>query len=194
LQQNLSETQPVELKQNRPIFLYVGRIIHRKGIKLLLEACALLQAQGYHNYSLLLIGTGEQREELEAFVKDHKLESQVTWVGWVDYGCLGAYFEQADVFVFPTLEDIWGMVALEAMVFGKPVLCSKWAGAAEMIVEGENGYIFDPYKPEELAIAMRRFLDQPELIHSIGQRSQQLITEKNPSSAAQSFLEVISSI
>ncbi len=84
------------------------------------------------------------------------------------------------------------MVALEAMVFGKPVLCSKWAGAVEMVVEGQNGYIFEPPAPEELALAMRRFLDHPELIDSMGKQSQELISNKNPSSAVQSFVEVIS--
>jgi glycosyltransferase involved in cell wall biosynthesis len=61
-----------------------------------------------------------------------------------------------------------------------------------VIVEGENGYIFDPYEPESIAIAMRRFLDHPELIESMGKQSQQLISQNNPSSAAQSFVEVIS--
>jgi glycosyltransferase involved in cell wall biosynthesis len=192
LQQSLENDEIAKLQLKHPVFLYVGRITPRKGLKSLLEACSLLQTQGYEDYSLVVIGTGEQREELEAFIKERHLEARVTWVGWVEYGCLGAYFQQADVFVFPTFEDIWGMVALEAMVFGKPVLCSKGAGAAEMIVEGENGYIFDPYDPEDLAIAMRRFLDHPELIDSMGKQSQQLISKKNPSSAAQSFVEVIS--
>jgi glycosyltransferase involved in cell wall biosynthesis len=194
LQQSLENDEIAKLQLKPPIFLYVGRITPRKGLKSLLEACSLLQTQGYEDYSLVVIGTGEQRKELEAFIKERHLEARVTWVGWVEYGYLGAYFQQADVFVFPTFEDIWGMVALEAMVFGKPVLCSKGAGAAEMIVEGENGYIFDPYDPEGLAIAMRRFLDNPELIDSMGKQSQQLISKKNPSSAAQSFVEVISSV
>lgn len=194
LQQSLENDEIAKLQLKHPIFLYVGRITPRKGLKSLLEACSLLQTQGYEDYSLVVIGTGEQRKELEAFIKERHLEARVTWVGWVEYGCLGAYFQQADVFVFPTFEDIWGMVALEAMVFGKPVLCSKGAGAAEMIVEGENGYIFDPYDPEGLAIAMRRFLDHPELIDSMAKQSQQLISQKNPSSAAQSFVEVISYI
>jgi glycosyltransferase involved in cell wall biosynthesis len=192
LQQGLEKVETIDEKLKRQIFLYVGRIIPRKGLKALLEACSILQSQGYQEYSLLVVGTGEQRDELEAFIKDHKLEVQVTWVGWVEYGRLGKYFQQADVFVFPTLEDIWGMVALEAMVFGKPVLCSKWAGAAEMVIEGKNGYIFDPFEPEQLAIAMRRFLEHPELIDSMGKQAQQLISCKNPSSAAQSFVEVIS--
>jgi glycosyltransferase involved in cell wall biosynthesis len=192
LQQNLEQVETADLQLKRPIFLYVGRISPRKGLKSLLEACCLLQSQGYRDYTLLVVGTGEQCEELEAFIKERNLEDRVTWAGFVKYGSLGAYFQQADVFVFPTLEDLWGMVALEAMVFGKPVLCSEWAGAAEMVIEGENGYIFDPHKPEELAIAMRRFLDCPELINSMGNQSQQLISKKNPLSAAQSFVEVIS--
>jgi glycosyltransferase involved in cell wall biosynthesis len=192
LQQSLETVEIATLQLKHPVFLYVGRITPKKGLKSLLEACSLLQAQGYEGYSLVVIGTGKQREELEAFITERHLEAQVTWVGWVEYGRLGAYFQQADVFVFPTFEDVWGMVALEAMVFGKPVLCSKWAGAAEVIVEGENGYIFDPYEPESLAIAMRRFLDHPELIESMGKQSQQLISQNNPSSAAQSFVEVIS--
>ncbi|MBW4648742.1 MAG: glycosyltransferase family 4 protein [Kastovskya adunca ATA6-11-RM4] len=192
LQQSYEESAIASLELQRPIFLYVGRITPRKGLQPLLEACSLLQAQGYRNYTLLVIGTGEQRQELEAFIRDRELENQVQWLGWVEYGRLGAYFQQADVFVFPTFEDIWGMVALEAMVFGKPVLCSQWAGAAEMIVEGENGYIFDPYDADKLATVMRRFLDNPDLITSMGDKSQQLVSQTNPASAAQAFVEVIS--
>lgn len=61
-----------------------------------------------------------------------------------------------------------------------------------MVVEGENGYIFDPYEPEELANLMRRFIEHPELIDSMGNSSRQLIGKTNPSSAAQSFVEAIS--
>lgn len=194
LQQSLDKDETVEETLKRPIFLYVGRVTPRKGLKSLLEACSILRSQGYQNYSLQVVGTGEQQEELKAFIVDSHLDEQVKWVGWVEYGRLGAYFQQADVFVFPTLEDIWGMVALEAMVFGKPVLCSQWAGAAEVVIQGKNGYIFDPYQPEELANTMRHFLEHPELIDAMGQQAQQLICEKNPSSAAKSFGEVIYSV
>lgn len=192
LQQSFEKNESKNLIQKRPVFLYVGRITQRKGLKTLLEACSILQSQGYKDYTLQVIGTGEQREELEAFIKSNNLEERVKWLGWVEYGSLGSYFQQADIFVFPTFEDIWGMVALEAMIFGKPVVCSKWAGAVEMVSDGANGYIFDPYKPEELASAMRRFLDEPALIESMGKQSQQLISEKNPATAAQSFAEVVS--
>jgi glycosyltransferase involved in cell wall biosynthesis len=191
LQQSFADNQS-QLTLKRPVFLYVGRITPRKGLNALLKACSILQTQGYQDYTLLVIGTGEQQEELELFIKNHHLETQIKWIGWVEYGSLGSYFQQSDVFVFPTFEDIWGMVTLEAMVFGKPVICSKWAGAVETVTDGTNGYIFDPYQPEQLASVMRRFLDNPELITTMGEQSKQLIAQKNPSVAAQSFVEVIS--
>lgn len=188
----LSTTKVKKLDLKQPIFLYVGRITARKGIKTLLEACALLKKQGYSDYTLLIVGKGDQQEELESFIREQDFYEQVKWVGWVDYGSLGTYFDQADVFVFPTFEDVWGMVVPEAMVFGKPVLCSKGAASCELIVSGENGYIFDASQAQDLAEKMQVFLDNPDLIESMGERSRQLISQKTPETAAKAYVEVIS--
>lgn len=192
LLKRLAQTQPPSLQLKPPIFLYVGRITARKGIKTLLEACAILKSQGYVDYSLLIVGKGEQREELEAFIKARHFEEQVTWGGWVEYGNLGSYFQQADVFVFPTFEDVWGMVVPEAMVFGKPVLCSNGAASCELIVSGDNGYIFEPSSAKELADKMQIFIDHPDLIESMGERSRQMISQKTPETAAKAYVEVTS--
>jgi glycosyltransferase involved in cell wall biosynthesis len=192
LLKRLDQTQPQNLQLKHPIFLYVGRITARKGIKTLLEACAILKSQGYVDYSLLIVGKGEQREELEAFIKERDFEEQVIWAGWVEYGNLGSYFQQADVFVFPTFEDVWGMVVPEAMVFGKPVLCSNGAASCELIVSGENGYIFEPSSAKELADKMQIFIDNPDLIESMGERSRQIISQKTPETAAKAYVEVTS--
>ena len=192
LLKRLDQTQQPNLQLKHPIFLYVGRITARKGIKTLLEACAILKSQGYVDYSLLIVGKGDQREELEAFIKEGDFEEQVIWAGWVEYGNLGSYFQQADVFVFPTFEDVWGMVVPEAMVFGKPVLCSNGAASCELIVSGENGYIFDPSSAKELADKMQIFIDRPDLIESMGERSRQIISQKTPETAAKAYVEVTS--
>jgi glycosyltransferase involved in cell wall biosynthesis len=173
-----------------PVFLYVGRLEERKGIHYLLKACAILQEQGYRDYTLMIVGDGVQRQEFEALSRTYNLENCIKWVGWVNYGDLGHYFNAADVFVFPTLEDVWGMVVLEAMAFNKPILCSKWAGAYEMVLEGENGYVFDPYEPNTIAQAMKRLIDEPNLIYSMGQKSQQLISQHTPEAAANFFAEI----
>ena len=176
----------------QPVFIVVGGIIPRKGLDRLLEACAILQRQGCDDYTLLVVGDGPQREELENFTQKNDLTKCVQWAGRVDYNHLGAYFRKADVFVLPTLEDTWGLVLLEAMVLGKPILCSKWAGAAELVIDGENGYCFDPYEPAKLAELMRRFINDPDLAASMGHKSEQLMTQYTPEAAAKFLSEVTS--
>ena len=189
---NLEEEQPSLPQLQQPVFIVVGGIIPRKGLDQLLEACAILQRQGCDDYTLLVVGDGPQREELQSFTQKNDLTKCMQWAGRVDYNHLGAYFRKADVFVLPTLEDTWGLVLLEAMVLGKPILCSKWAGAAELVIDGENGYCFDPYEPAKLAELMRRFIDEPDLAASMGHKSEQLMTQYTPEAAAKFLSEVTS--
>ena len=191
LSQNIEDSQLSDLQLQRPIFLFVGGIMTRKGLHGLIEACSILQNQGYREYTLLIVGSGPQRQELEVFVKSHNLEDQIKWVGHIDYGHLGAYFQQSDIFVLPTLEDVWGLVVVEAMAFGKPVLCSKEAGAVEMVVDGESGYTFDPHNPKELAELMSRFINNPDLSKMMGEKSKQIMLNYALESVSKSLAEVV---
>jgi glycosyltransferase involved in cell wall biosynthesis len=179
----------VHLNLHSPVFLYVGRLEERKGLHLLLQSCNILRQAGL-KFSLLIIGRGQQQDELKAYCHSHNLDDSVRWVGWVDYRQLGVYFRQADVLVFPSLEDIWGMVTLEAMAFGKPVLCSKWAGSSELITHGENGWICDPHDPTAMAALMRKCIDRPELISIVGKASAETIAQHTPAAVAQFLAEV----
>ncbi len=172
-------------------FLFVGELIPRKGLRQLLQACALLQHRQITNYRLLVIGDGEERAELEKLAVAERLTDVVTWLGWIPYGKLGDYFASADALIFPTLEDVWGMVLLEAMAFGRPVLCSKWAGSAESIVPGKNGEIFDPHQPEELAALMSRYIQQPSLLVPMGIAAQRSIAPATPAAAVDRFATVV---
>ncbi len=182
------------LKYQKPIFLFIGQIIYRKGLHYLLEACASLKAKGITNYTLLILGTGPQQQEFQKLSQNLGLEACVQWIGSVNYEYLSTYFSSADVFVFPTLEDTWGMVVLEAMAFSKPILCSKWAGTAEMIVEDENGYIFDPYQPEILTSLMQRFIEDPDLSHRMGEKSRRIMAPHTPTAVTKFLTEVIRSV
>jgi glycosyltransferase involved in cell wall biosynthesis len=187
---NCNKSEAIAPQFKTPIFLFVGQVVHRKGLHLLLEACSFLQKQGCNDYTLLIVGDGTQREELEGFSREHNLSGQVKWVGRVEYSRLGSYFERADVFILPTLEDTWGVVVQEAMIFGKPVLCSKLAGASELVIDGENGYSFDPNNIEQLAGVMRCFIDNPQLAQTMGKKSQQLTQQHTPEAAAKFLTEV----
>lgn len=172
----------------RPIFLFVGSIIPRKGLSRLLQACVQLKQQGLHDYTVLVVGDGTQRQELEAYANEHQLNDCVQWIGRVEYTRLGDYFRNADIFVLPTLEDTWGLVVLEATIFGKPVLCSTGAGTAELIDDGENGYCFDPRQPNRLADLMGQFIQNPDKIAVMGKQAQQRMAQYTPKAAAD-FLE-----
>ena len=193
----LKQADSVTLESDQfqhPIFLYVGQLISRKGVKYLLEACKLLKQTSDRPFTLLLVGDGKQRPELEIFVQEHGLSDLVKFVGQVEYAKLGAYFQHSDVFVFPTLEDIWGMVVLEAMAFSKPVLCSKWAASAEMINDGQNGYIFDPYQDKDLSEQMLYFVEHPNSILEMGRQSQAIIAPHKPQSVSDFLSKLVESI
>ncbi|MDB9315912.1 glycosyltransferase family 4 protein [Spirulina sp. CS-785/01] len=175
---------------SRPIFLFVGSIEPRKGLNFLLEACAKLNEQGDRNYTLLVVGDGEERPKLETYCQDNQLTEQVKWLGKVPYGELGHFFRNADIFILPTLEDTWGVVVSEAMIFGTGVLCSQYAGAVELIDEGENGYSFDPRNPDTLSELMRRCIHDPSLGSQLGTKSQETMTKYTPETAAQFLAKV----
>lgn len=191
LQGSDSEVPQLDSSLKRPIFLFVGQIIPRKGLKTLLEACLILNQQAYKNYTMMIVGDGEQRSELELFVQQSDLEDQVAWMGKIPYHLLGAYFQFADVIVFPTYDDIWGMVVTEAMAFGKPVICSSEAGASEMITEQQNGFLFDPGNSELLAKLMRHFLDNSTMIQSMGNNSLATMAGHTPKHAISGFTEAL---
>jgi glycosyltransferase involved in cell wall biosynthesis len=181
---------PLATVQHRPVFLFVGHVIPRKGLPLLLAACAALQARGYDKYTIQVVGNGPQQSELETFCCEHGLTDRIQWVGRVPFDRIGTYFDLADVFVLPTMEDTWGVVTLEAMLLGKPILCSTGAGTAELVIPGENGYVFAPDDAEKLADLMQKFLDEPALIPIMGAKSQQIMRQYTPVAAAQCMADI----
>lgn len=188
-----SDVKEGEIQQSepqRPVFIFVGQVVERKGLPLLLKACAKLRARGCDRYTVLVVGDGIQREELETFCRENHLSDIVKWTGRVAYERIGNYFRNSDVFVFPTLEDTWGVVTLEAMLLGKPILCSNGAGTSELVVNGENGYVFSPDNSDKLADLMQQFIDSPELIPVMGERSKQIMSQYTPVAAAQCLADV----
>jgi glycosyltransferase involved in cell wall biosynthesis len=135
----------------KPVVLHVGQLIERKGVALLLDAAATLQRQGCE-FSLLLVGNGRDREALEDRVRALALKS-VYFEPAQTPEKMPAVYRSGDLLVFPTLEDVWGLVANEAILSGLPVLCSKYAGCASELFPPES--IFSPDDPKEFVEKLR---------------------------------------
>ena len=191
---NSQATALETLEIQHPIFLYIGQIITRKGIFQLLEACSSLKSKGFNNYSLLMIGDGAERGQFEAKIHQRQLHDQVICLGRIDYSQLGAYIQSADVFIFPTYEDTWGMSAVEAMAFGKPILCSKHSGASELVNDGGNGYLVEPKNPEDIALKMESLISDPALIHQMSIKAETLATQIDVSKAIETLEKAIDAV
>lgn len=146
-----AEAQPSFHLKPRPVVLYVGQFIRRKGVEPLLRAASTLQSQGM-KFSLLLVGSGHDRVALEQLASDLRLKDVYFRPSHTPEQ-MPAVYRSADVFVFPTLEDVWGLVANEAVLAGLPVLCSKYAGCAVELFEPQS--IFDPENQEEFVTKLK---------------------------------------
>lgn len=175
--QNLCESLHIE--NEGLVFLFVGQLVERKGIKQLLAAWAI-HAKTYPSDVLLVIGEGVLRKELTD--KYGQLLS-VRILGAVNYAQIYRYYAIADVFVMPTLEDNWSLVIPEAMACGLPVATTPYNGCyIELIKEGENGYIFDTYKQNDIVNMLAKF-HQSDLV-VMGRKSLEIATGYTPEIAA----------
>ena len=143
--------EPAWTIQPRPVVLHVGQFIERKGIGSLLEAAAALQKQGCV-FSLLLVGSGRDKHAIEQRAKTLGLRN-VHFQPEQPPDRMPSVYRSADLVVFPTLEDVWGLVANEAILSGVPVLCSKYAGCAPELFTSEN--IFSPEDLNEFCQKLR---------------------------------------
>jgi glycosyltransferase involved in cell wall biosynthesis len=177
----------------RPTFLYVGDLIPLKNLRVLLQACRNLLDQGLAEFSCVIVGSGYESDDLQQCASSLGLDRHVTFTGRVPYQQLSTYYSCSDVLVLPSTDDIWGMVVLEAMSFGKPVLCSSMAGASEMVHSGVNGYVFNPADPSELADRMAEFCRNPSLATQLGEHAARLIAPYTPEAAAEVLIACVRS-
>ncbi|HKS16319.1 MAG TPA: glycosyltransferase [Planctomycetota bacterium] len=171
-------------------FLFVGRLTRGKGVHVLLQACSILLKRGQDSFSVVLVGEGSQGQEMKDLAAG--LSGHVKWEGAVTRDRVEACFDRCDVFVLPSLEDTWGVVVMEALAYGKPVICSRLAGVSRVVEHESNGFVFDPGRPEELADFMERFIRNPELARRFGSKSLELAASFTPERAARLVARSIS--
>lgn len=124
------------------LFLFVGRFVKRKGI---LETLNVLKGIKGKKWGLIMVGDGPFFPEIIDFSKKNNLSKRVWLVGFKQKEELIKYYALADIFLFPSLREPYGIVLSEALASGLFVLSSRYAGATyDLVKEGENGYVVDP--------------------------------------------------
>ena len=169
---------------NKKVIVSVGRLVHRKGQDVLIEAMPEIITT-INNAHLLLIGEGPYKKELEQRIKSLGLESRVTFVGRVQYADLPRYICVGDVFAMPSRSRLAGLeveglgiVYLEASACGLPVIGGISGGAPDAILQGETGFSVDGTSAHEVALALARVLADKALAQRLGTRGRQWSIEQ----------------
>lgn len=156
-------------KERQPVVvLTVGSLIPRKAHQYVLEAVAALKAEGYQ-VLYRIVGEGSARPDLEGLVRQLELRDVVTFVGQLAPDSLGEEYRACDVFVLPSWDEAFGVVYLEAMAHGKPVIACQGEGISDIITDGENGLLVPPRDTAALTAALRRLVTDREYASRIGE-------------------------
>jgi glycosyltransferase involved in cell wall biosynthesis len=160
----------------RRLVLFVGRLVKVKDLPTLLEAAASV-VRDQPDTLFLLVGDGEERESVEALVREHRLGDNVALPGGIGPDEAPAYFAACDVFVMCSLYEGKARTLIEAACAGKPIVTTAVSGADEVVVDGETGYIVPVKDAEALADRILRLLRDGEATRTMGLRGQQLAVE-----------------
>jgi N-acetyllactosaminide 3-alpha-galactosyltransferase len=137
----------LKLRRDRGTVLFVGRLASHKGIEHLLEGAREVDA------NFLIVGGSESEEKYREMARKLDLGGKVFFAGTVTEKDLPKYYAASDILILPSVSrlEAFGIVALEAMATGKPVIISDIPGVREVITEGREGLLVDPLNPKDLA-------------------------------------------
>ncbi len=186
---------------NHPIILTVGRLNERKGHDTVIQAMPAILSE-VPDAIYLIVGDGLERENLQALSQKMGLEKAVVFAGEVPDEDLPAYYQLATVFTMisrqpPGSHEVegFGIVYLEANACGLPVVAGRSGGVPDAVVDGETGFLVDPFKVEETATAIINLLNNPQLCQQLATTGQKRALEKfsweNSSQQLQALIQAV---
>ena len=171
------DVEPIpELNNGRPKVLFLGRFEPRKGLKYLLMALPEI-VQEVPDAQLVVVGTGLFGYAYKSYL-DKEVEGHVYWAGLVPGEERPRYYRSCDVFCSPAIGyESFGIVLLEAMATGRPVVASDITGYRTVMTSGREGFLVPPRDPKALAKAIVKILKEPGLASTMGRMGRERAKE-----------------
>jgi len=170
----------IEECQNRPHehesvspekkIIFVGRLNPVKGVPSLLRAMKIV-CEVLPDAKLIIVGDGEEREDLESLADSLGIRDRVDFVGRVPHERIPDYLCKADIFVLPSVSEGFGIVILEAMACGLPIVATRVGGVPDIIEEGVNGFLVESGDFPEMANKILFLLDNPAVTGQISKNN-----------------------
>lgn len=189
---NITNAEAQQLRQELNIkgvmILYVGQLISRKGVLELLSAWSNIA--GNINATLVYVGGGALEQELKEHINKDSI-TNVVLTGAIDYDKIAIYYQAADCFILPTVEDNWSLVVPEAMACGLPVATTIYNGCHPELITKENGWVFDTYNEQSIIDTLQSIVDNKERLKEMGEVSKRIVSKHTAERAAQSIMDAI---
>ena len=179
-------------QNGKPVVLFVGRLAEKKGVTYLIEAMKQVDAM------LVIVGDGPLRAQLEEQAKP--LGDKVQFLGAKTHDQLAEIYASADVFAAPSVQakdgDVegFGLVFLEAMASGLPVVASRSGGIPYLVHDGENGLLVEPGNVEELAGAIRKMISMEDLRNVVCANGMERIQNFTYTSVGKKYIKLLENL
>jgi hypothetical protein len=160
-----------------PTILSVSNLVKSKGVDLNLLAVFELKRKG-KKLNYLIVGSGPEERNLKKLTKKLQLEKQVKFLGRLPHEEALKYMSKADIFSLPSWREGFGVVYLEAMAFGKPVIACRGEGIEDVIEDGENGILVEPQDLESLIRAIEFLINNPQEAQVMGKRASEKVLKE----------------
>jgi len=165
----------MKLKEDEKYVLFVGNLVPRKGLYLLINAAKKVFAE-IKNVKVLIAGTGPLRNSLLRYAETKGVLDRIIFLGQVKDEILPKLYNCCDVVVLPSLQEGQGIALLEAQAAAKPVVACRVGGVPEIVLDGETGILVQP-REEELAMAMIKLLSDDNLREKMGMAGRRFVCE-----------------
>lgn len=180
--------ESLDIPKDAFIISFLSLIRPRKGLELLIKAFSKLNSDSIF---LLIGGATESLEYLKTLKEmcwDYGIDQKVKWFGLVEPQELTSFYAASDLFVFPSFEEAFGMVVVEAMACGTPVLISKGVPIWQEILEDNAGLVID-FSPQDIADKIEKLASDRSLLQSLSENASQSVRNRYDSDAVASLMK-----
>jgi glycosyltransferase involved in cell wall biosynthesis len=182
------ESRFLDSRRDEMRVLFVGDLIPRKGVDVLIRAAAFLRREKNINISLTIVGNGPDRNSLQQLAETCGL-IDIRFVGHQPAKAIIDYYRACDVFVLPSRKEVWGLVVNEAMASGLPVVASQQAGASrDLVLDGCNGFTYEAENWQELAEHLHVLAKDRDFRKKMGRESLRIISTKGCDAYAEAII------
>ena len=169
------------------------RLTGRKGIRYLIEAVSKIAARHPQVY-LKIIGEGDEKENLENQSRELGVGAKVEFLGKIPNADLPVFYQEASLFVLPSLNEGMSNAMLEALASELPIVATDTGGARELIKDGINGYIIKFKNSADIAEKLEKLINSPELTRKMGEESRKIAEKMSWKSVAEKYYELYEEI